>query len=276
MRALMPGAMTVFIQVCPVLKSLPEIGTPRRLASSSSAGVSTARLGAPLQYGTSSMMQAHAYSIAGAMASSFASIARSNCSMVACCGPGLMKVSVEAHQTATTRSHPFFALKSRMSWRSCSARSRLVLPVLTLVVFVRRVTYRDSKTAGIGTMDERKSLSGSRSLSSSTPAFLAAVYASSGIGSHAPKTMSWSGVSGTKSLMSGARCSVRLPRRTVAICVSEPIGWLSPRRTLSTPAMKVVATAPSPGVRMPSLPVAGRTATRGVEADEPCTDSSPG
>ena len=28
MRALRPGAMTVFIQVWPVLKSLPEIGTP--------------------------------------------------------------------------------------------------------------------------------------------------------------------------------------------------------------------------------------------------------
>src|ERR1700754_3703085 len=75
MRALSPGAITVFIQVWPVLKSLPEIGTPRSFASCCSAAVSTARLGAPLQYGTPSMMQAQAYSIDGAIASSFCSIA---------------------------------------------------------------------------------------------------------------------------------------------------------------------------------------------------------
>ena len=36
--------------------------------------------------------------------------------------------------------------------------------------------------------------------------------------------MSSSSASGTKSLISGERFSVRLPRRIVAICVSEPIG----------------------------------------------------
>ena len=98
--------------------------------------------------------------------------------------------------------------------------------------------------------------------SSSTPAFFAAVYASSGIGSQAPKTRSSSPASGTKSLISGDRLSVRLPRRIVAICVSDPIGLEWPRRMLSTPAMNVVATAPRPGVRMPSLPVAGRGGVR--------------
>src|SRR5438045_4788185 len=49
MRALSPGAMTVFIQVCPVLKSLPEIGTPFWLASYCWGVVSTEMLGAPLQ-----------------------------------------------------------------------------------------------------------------------------------------------------------------------------------------------------------------------------------
>ena len=58
MRALRPGAMMVFIQVWPVLKSLPEIGTPRSLASCTSAGISTERFGAPLQNGTPSMMHA--------------------------------------------------------------------------------------------------------------------------------------------------------------------------------------------------------------------------
>src|ERR1051325_1729578 len=115
MRAFSPGAITVFIHVCPVLKSFPEIGTPRSTARWISAGVSTARFGAPLQYGTPSMMHAHAYNIDGAMTSSFFSIAFSKLAIVECCGPGLMNVSVDAHQTATMRSSLFFDLKSRMS-----------------------------------------------------------------------------------------------------------------------------------------------------------------
>src|SRR2546423_13393428 len=114
---------------------------------------------------------------------------------------------------------------------------------------------------------------------SRTPALHAAVSASSAIGSHAPKTRSSSSASGTKSLIRGDRLSVRLPNRIVAICVSDPIGLESPRRMLSTPAMNVVATAPSPGVRMPSLPVAGRIEERALEdallepLDEACTYS---
>src|SRR5690349_22306924 len=82
--------------------------------------------------------------------------------------------------------------------------------------------------------------------------------------------MSSRAASGTKSLISGERFSVRLPRRIVAIWVSDPIGCVWPRRMLSTPAMKVVATAPRPGVMMPSLPVAGRGMETASE-DEPGT-----
>ena len=59
MRALRPGAMTVFIHVWPVLKSLPEIGTPLLVGELHAApAMSTARFGAPLQYGTPSMIAA--------------------------------------------------------------------------------------------------------------------------------------------------------------------------------------------------------------------------
>src|SRR5712692_8736549 len=57
--------------------------------------------------------------------------------------------------------------------------------------------------------------------------------------------------------MSGERPSVRLPRRIVPICVSEPTGCDLPLRTSSTPAMNVVLTAPMPGSRTPSFPLAG-------------------
>ena len=50
-RALKPGARMVFISVWPVLKSLPEIGVPVFFASSSIAGKSADRFGAPLLYG---------------------------------------------------------------------------------------------------------------------------------------------------------------------------------------------------------------------------------
>ena len=41
------------------------------------------------------------------------------------------------------------------------------------------------------------------------------------------------------------------------IWVSDPMGLAIPLRTASTPATKVVATAPMPGIMMPSLPLAG-------------------
>src|SRR5712692_8173044 len=75
--------------------------------------------------------------------------------------------------------------------------------------------------------------------------------------SQPPKTMSSSLASETKFLISGERPSVRLPRRTVPSCVSEPIGSAWPLRTNSVPAMNVVLTAPKPGVRTPSLPFGG-------------------
>src|SRR5579859_5760429 len=70
-------------------------------------------------------------------------------------------------------------------------------------------------------------------------------------------TISLKPARGTKSLIRGEWLSVRLPSRIVPICVSEPIGLASPRRTASTPAIIVVATAPSPTTMIPSFPVAG-------------------
>ena len=51
MRALNAGAKTVFISVCPVLKSFPQIATLCSCASSCMAGKSTVRFGAPLANG---------------------------------------------------------------------------------------------------------------------------------------------------------------------------------------------------------------------------------
>src|SRR5689334_22466838 len=75
--------------------------------------------------------------------------------------------------------------------------------------------------------------------------------------SHPVNTMSFRFASGTKSLINGDLLSVRLPNRIVPICVSEPIGLARPRRTASTPAIIVVATAPRPTTITPSLPLAG-------------------
>src|SRR6266446_4667906 len=79
--------------------------------------------------------------------------------------------------------------------------------------------------------------------------------------SHAPKTRSSSDESGTTSLIFGERFSVRLPRRIVPICVSEPIGLANPLRIAITPAIVVVLTAPRPTSRTPSLPRAGAIST---------------
>src|SRR5262245_40588023 len=82
--------------------------------------------------------------------------------------------------------------------------------------------------------------------------------------SQPPKTMSFRSASGTNSLILGARASVRLPRRMVPIWVNDPIGSARPFRIARTPAMVVVATAPSPTSNTPSLPRAGATSSGGV------------
>src|SRR3954471_10026678 len=84
--------------------------------------------------------------------------------------------------------------------------------------------------------------------------------------SHPPNTRSSSPESGTTSLIFGDRPSVRLPRRMVPICVSDPIGLANPLRMAKTPAMVVVLTAPRPTSRIPSLPRAGAIST-GVGTD---------
>src|SRR5262245_41455899 len=75
--------------------------------------------------------------------------------------------------------------------------------------------------------------------------------------SQPPKTMSFSSASGTSSLMSGDRPSVRFPSRMVPIWVNEPIGLERPLRMAKTPAIVVVLTAPRPTRRMPSRPSDG-------------------
>ncbi|MNR10566.1 hypothetical protein D3C85_1268230 [compost metagenome] len=47
--------------------------------------------------------------------------------------------------------------------------------------------------------------------------------------------------------------------RIVPICVSEPIGFDNPFFTAATPEIMVVATAPRPGINIPSLPFADFT-----------------
>src|SRR5260370_1368905 len=75
--------------------------------------------------------------------------------------------------------------------------------------------------------------------------------------SQPPKVGSFNSARGTNFLMSGEGASVCLRRRMVPICVSDPTGSALPLRTSSTPGIKVVLTAPMPGSRTPSFPLAG-------------------
>src|SRR6266478_3756250 len=109
----------------------------------------------------------------------------------------------------------------------------------------------------MGLMVERKGFTFSKSCGFRTPAFAADWYALSLKISQPPKVRSFSSARGTNLWMSGERPSVRLPRRIVPICVSDPTGCDLPLRTSSTPAMNVVLTAPMPGSRTPSFPLAG-------------------
>ena len=104
-------------------------------------------------------------------------------------------------------------------------------------------------------MEVRNGFTWSSRSRSSTPAFDAAAYMLSSKMSQPVKTRSLSDASGTNSLILGESASVRLPSRIVPIWVSDPMGLAMPLRTASTPATNVVATAPMPGIMMPSLPL---------------------
>ena len=65
------------------------------------------------------------------MFSSFAFIAFSKALTLWWAALGSIKVSVEAHQIVISRLAPLDFLKSRMSWRSCSAKSNLFFPFFT-------------------------------------------------------------------------------------------------------------------------------------------------
>ena len=66
------------------------------------------------------------------MASSLASRPFSKAARLWCTAPSVMKTSVLPTHSITSRSQPCFSLKARMSVMSCSARSFLFLPFLTL------------------------------------------------------------------------------------------------------------------------------------------------
>src|SRR5262245_55299675 len=85
--------------------------------------------------------------------------------------------------------------------------------------------------------------------------------------SQPPNTRSSSDESGTTSLIFGERPSVRFPRRTVPICVNDPIGLARPFRMATTPAIVVGLTAPRPTSSTPNLPRAGAIST-GVDTGE--------
>ena len=75
---------------------------------------------------------------------------------------GLMKVSVEAHQMVIRRLARLDFLKSRMSWRSCSARSSLFFPclhvrpvdLLDVVVIEHRLHGRDGAEPALHFVEE--------------------------------------------------------------------------------------------------------------------------
>src|ERR1700704_3017893 len=183
-------------------------------------------------------------------------MASTNFSGVECTSSGLTNDSVEPHQQVTRRETREVLRKFAMSSLICSASSYLFLPFLMLgpsIIF----TKSWSNAAFMGLMVERKGFTFSKSCGFKTPAFAADWYALSLKMSQPPKLRSFSSARGTNFLMSGERASVRLPSRMVPICVSEPTGCALPLRTSSTPAMKVVLTAPRPGSSTPSFPLAG-------------------
>ena len=176
--------------------------------------------------------------------------------MLRCASQRSVCTSVEPHQIITKRSTPCSALKRFISWTRSMARSYFVAADFTWGAS-RLCTQALSNTASMGLIASSCALSGSKSSFLSTAERLQTSYTFSPCTSQPPKTKSLSGAKGTKSLISGERPSVRFPSRMVPICVTLPIGFPWPRNTSKTPAIKVLDTAPKPGMSTPSFPLAG-------------------
>src|SRR5438309_9126425 len=183
-------------------------------------------------------------------------MASTNFSGVECTSSGLTNDSVDAHQQVTRREAREALRKLAMSSLICSAISYLFLPFLMFGPSII-LTKSWSNAAFMGLMVERKGFTFSRSCGFKTPALAADWYALSLKISQPPNVRSDSSARGTNFLMSGERASVRLPRRMVPIWVSDPTGCDFALRTSSTPAINVVLTAPIPGSKIPSFPLAG-------------------
>src|SRR5215467_140222 len=83
-----PGAISVFINVWPLLKSLPPTGTFIFLASSKSAGISVVMWGAPFAYGTPDLRAAYAYIWLGEISGSLFCKPHSKSFRLACTAAG--------------------------------------------------------------------------------------------------------------------------------------------------------------------------------------------
>ena len=114
------------------MKSSPPIITFSRSANSITPGTKVF-CGEPLMYAAPSRIDAHAKIVDGDTSGSFASMAAIRLSAVSLTPDWTdAKRSVLAVQSTMTLSRPFFALKSRMSWRMCSRWRFLSSPGTTL------------------------------------------------------------------------------------------------------------------------------------------------
>ena len=252
-RAFKPGARMVFISVWPVLKSLPQMGTPFSRASSRWPGCP--RSGSARRWRRGRLIEGRRRRrscsgrwTGGSPSWPFRRIRSSRERALAS-----RKISVEAHQIMTRRSSLFSFLKFRIS-----SMRRLGVVLLRRGLFdvspCRFFTYclvEDGRPGLDGL--QLPSGPGRDARGSGRPPLRRFV---SVVGEDIPAAEHEIVETGqsTKSLIRGVLLSVRFPRRIVPIWVREPMGLARPFRMDMTPAMKVVATAPRPTVITPSFP----------------------
>ena len=254
--------MIVLISVCPVFRSLPasgDFGLRRELDQRRDVGGQVRRrvrvrdAFADRRVGVDHARRNRRIVLPRARARSSRSIW--------CAGDSVMKISVLPHQTITRRSSSLSALNLRMSAIDLLGEILLVLALLDVravePLHVPLIEHRRPRPdlsrarAGPARAAPARARRRSSPRRSSRPRRCPSRRTRD---RRAP-------ASGTTSLIFGERPSVRLPRRIVPICVSEPIGLANPLRMARTPAMVVVLTAPRPTSSMPSLPRAGAMST---------------
>ncbi len=242
----------VLISVCPVLKSLPQMGASFSRESSCSARNVDREVGSAVGEGHAFLQRGVGVDHGGRDHLIIARKPFSKASSDWCTLPGLIKVSVEPHQIMTSRSAPLDALELADIVAQLLGQVPLVLALLHVrAVQVLHVILVEDRLARLDGRQERLHLVEQRMVEHAGIARRRVHVVVEDVPAGEDQVAQ---VGQRHKVLDLGRAALgALAQADGAHLRQRPDGLAMPLRTASTPATKVVATAPMPGIMTPEF-----------------------